>query len=263
VEYATRINPEYGRFGDADCTNFVSQALRAGGFPEDEQWFFDTRSLLNPGSCTGFRWSDYPRNPTYCSPDCGIDPRLVIGVRHAFCSTAWTLTDELFDYLTRDKGFAVTYHVGDQIATGINAEGELSGAISPVLPWAVDVGSNGQPKTEIMHISSATRAGDVVFYHQQHTTHVEGGGRYNHAAFVTRWGHQTRAGGIPTSIGEEGAYYFSPFSHMTPHIVDHSSPASAWEQRAINDTWSEVNMLAIVHIPDDIPETQPATGGCR
>ncbi len=50
---------------------------------------------------------------------------------------------------------------------------------------------------------------------------------------------------------------------MTPHIVDHSSEASAWEQRAINDTWSEVNMLAIVHIPDDIPETQPATGGCR
>lgn len=92
--------------------------------------------------------------------------------------------------------------------------------------------------------------------------HVQGGGRYNHAAFVTGWGAQTRKG-EPQSITSITPDAHFPFIGVTPHIVDHSSPASGWGDRAINDTWSEVNMLAIIHIPDDIPGTKPVTKGCR
>lgn len=34
-------NPAYQRIGGTDCTNFVSQALHAGGMPTDSSWSYD------------------------------------------------------------------------------------------------------------------------------------------------------------------------------------------------------------------------------
>lgn len=48
LKYAETFNPAYGDPGKAaDCTNYVSQCLRAGGLPQDkngtkdQKWWFD------------------------------------------------------------------------------------------------------------------------------------------------------------------------------------------------------------------------------
>jgi hypothetical protein len=170
------------------------------------------------------------------------------------------LNDDLFDYLTREKGFSVTYYVGDQKATGRDADWNPSNALSPVLPWASDQNADGQPQTEALFVFSSAQAGDVVFYHQKHAPYVERGGQYNHAAFATGWGSQTSGGDLITGVGPSLSARLEPFvPGTTLHIADHSSPASKWGVRAINDTWSEVNMLAIVHIPAMSPRQMTQT----
>ncbi|MFT4086660.1 MAG: amidase domain-containing protein [Gordonia sp. (in: high G+C Gram-positive bacteria)] len=42
-KYADENNKEYDYYGRGDCTNFVSQALKAGGFEEDRPEFWDFR----------------------------------------------------------------------------------------------------------------------------------------------------------------------------------------------------------------------------
>jgi len=78
LKWATSVNfVEYGpKFGDRDCTNFVSQSLKAGGLPEDDEWFF-TRPGLISGNCST---SNNLLNP--------------------ICGPAWALTDKLFNHLT-------------------------------------------------------------------------------------------------------------------------------------------------------------------
>jgi len=247
-------NSEYGEFGNSDCTNFVSQALRAGYFPEDTRWFFEKPALVRASRCTGYHYASSPFKP--CSGWLGctvIDPRVGENIDQAYCGEAWALTDNLFDYLTRDRGFAVSYYYGEQVATGKDADKQSVDTGSPVLPWAVDWDANGNARTEYMPVSFDTRLGDVVFYRQEHAPAVRAGGQYNHVAFIVGWGALTRRGGLPPDNSNEPIW---GDQGLTPHIVDHSSPASGWGSRAINDTFTEVNMMAIVHIPDDIPVTK-------
>ncbi|HUI87278.1 MAG TPA: DUF6531 domain-containing protein [Anaerolineales bacterium] len=67
--------PDYRWFGDADCTNFASQALRAGGLVNDPYngWYYT--SSLGPA-----------RGKNY--------------------GPAWVLTDKLFDFLTKIEHFS-------------------------------------------------------------------------------------------------------------------------------------------------------------
>jgi hypothetical protein len=65
--YALGTNPKYGRvgggvlglFGSDDCTNFISQALHFGGWPETNTWNFSSRPAcaIDPftgiGGCSG------------------------------------------------------------------------------------------------------------------------------------------------------------------------------------------------------------------
>jgi len=160
----------------------------------------------------------------------------------------------LYEYLTLEKGFGKITLEGTQEATGLDANGKKLPANSLVLPWANDVDENGQPRTEFLAISGVVQEGDVVFYRQERQVH--GNARFNHAAFVVGLGIQTRKA-IPITQQYEPPYF------QTPYIVDHSSTFSYLGKRAINDTYSEVNQIVIVHIPDDIPEPEKPWCGCK
>jgi len=239
ADYARRwalgVNPQYGEFGDSDCTNFVSQALKAGGFPEDDRWFFDRTYNSHPGRCTGYRYpTPFPR----CGGFCGEDDRWMYAVQvyldqahSAFCGNSWALTDNLFDYLTKTKGFRSTVL---EDATG--------------LPQG--------PK--YIAFTSEVRTGDVVFYHQEGTDSVAAGGRFNHAAFVVGWGYTTKEGEPSYIVGDpEG----EP-PPIIPNVVDHSAQYSMYGPRAINDTYGPVQQMVIVHIPDVIPTLGRYKPGC-
>ncbi|MEJ5312664.1 MAG: amidase domain-containing protein, partial [Anaerolineae bacterium] len=245
--YAQQPNPDYGEFGGSDCTAFVSQALLAGGFPEDEQWFWEGLGATGRSS----RCSE----EQCCDWWCGVERWLQ---RSAHCGHVWALTDEMYKYLTIDKGFESISLDGTEDATGITSEGtfpEGEKVQSPVLPWANDVTTDGQPRTETINVPGSVRAGDVVFYKQRHAAHVIDGGDFNHAAFVVGWGMQTRLA-VPVSL-------YEPPYIQTPHIVDHSSPISDLGRRAINDTYTEVNKIVIVLIPDEIPEPKTPWLKCK
>ncbi|MFD3506086.1 amidase domain-containing protein [Nocardia sp. NPDC058666] len=81
-EWAMGRNPDYPDFGDSDCTNFVSQALRAGGFDDegdggaprmhradDGRWYYDDDTLVSDQSHT---WSGAPNMYEYLTRD---DPK--------------------------------------------------------------------------------------------------------------------------------------------------------------------------------------------
>jgi RHS repeat-associated protein len=88
-KYASTYNSsQYGIFGDSDCTNFVSQALKAGGFPEDaSKWYFKERS-----------WSE---KTSRCSAT-GAN------FKNSHCGDAWAITLNLYQFLTGTKGFSST-----------------------------------------------------------------------------------------------------------------------------------------------------------
>ena len=220
------INPQYGEFGDSDCTNFVSQALKAGGFPEDNKWFFDRTYNSHPGRCTGYRYpTPFPRCGWFCGEDDHMRyaAQVYLDQHDAFCGNSWALTDNLFDYLTKTKGFRSTVL---EDATG--------------LPQG--------PK--YIAFTSEVRTGDVVFYHQEGTDYVAAGGWFNHAAVIIGWGGATEGGiiKIPAPI--------------MPNVVDHSASYSIFGPRAINDTKSPVQEMVIVHIPDVIPTLGRYKPGC-
>jgi len=58
--YNTYNMPTYPGFEDADCANFVSQALKAGGMSTDGQWFIIRKN-------TTYTWFTYPLNVTQLS----------------------------------------------------------------------------------------------------------------------------------------------------------------------------------------------------
>jgi RHS repeat-associated protein len=193
---------DYGlRFPENDCTNFVSQALKAGGMPEDKKWFFATWGI--PSSCDPQNWP--------WSMDCG---------------KAWALTDELFDYLVLVKKFSHSDIHGADFEAGT----------IPQSPFPL-------PMSKIARV----RSGDVVFYRQNISEYVQGGGKYNHASFVVGWGPLTKA-----AKGE--VYNQIPMNF--PRVVDHSGPYSDYGSHSINDTANPVNEMVIVHIPDVIYDTE-------
>ena len=204
---------------DNDCTNFVSQGMKAGGFPEDDDWFFEVRGVDGKG-CTGYHplslgselpWGDY---------------RFPWDIGKPFCGKAWGLTDDLYNYLTITHGFQSRTFLGTKPARG-NATGL-------VIPYA----------GEYMEFPTWIDKGDIVFYRQNHADWIEKGGMFNHAAIVIGWG-------LPTSMKDLD--FKTSESRMMPHIVDHSSGSSKFGKRTINDTNSDVNQITVVHIPDNIP----------
>jgi hypothetical protein len=89
---STHHNPDYPDFGMDDCTNFVSQALKAGGFAEQ-------------GNSDGCRYEDTntewyvkrnPSPPLWCLGD----------FRYWEWSTSWSVTDPFRSYFADQNRFA-------------------------------------------------------------------------------------------------------------------------------------------------------------
>ncbi|MEU3014994.1 amidase domain-containing protein [Nocardia asteroides] len=81
-QWALGRNPDYTDYGEADCTNFVSQALRAAGFDDegdggvprmhrgdDGRWYYDDDTLVSDPSHT---WSGAPNLYDYLTRE---DPK--------------------------------------------------------------------------------------------------------------------------------------------------------------------------------------------
>jgi hypothetical protein len=169
LQWYNLVNPEYGVMGDSDCTSFVSQALKAGGFLEDDIWFFDEKGFEPwERGCTGY-------HPNYDL--LGLTPTAPYLFAHdigkPFCGVAWGLTEDLFDYFTTTMRFQVVAEIeGTEPPTGL-----ASGRIIP---------GNG----EYIEFPVTVSIGDVVFYTQNHTDHLQRdpSNRFNHAAFIVGWG---------------------------------------------------------------------------
>lgn len=87
-KYAIKPNPSYTYYTNADCTNFVSQALRAGRIPEYPKWKPYTDAFINAGS---FR--DYIREEG--------------GIKMRTSSDTYTNASlgDVYHYDTRNKAF--------------------------------------------------------------------------------------------------------------------------------------------------------------
>jgi RHS repeat-associated protein len=117
----------YGQPFHNDCTSFVSQALKAGGMPEDETWFFSKKGTWIPDPfALGGAWtcSKYP-----WSPKCGV---------------AWAVTQQLHDFLITSRSFSYT-----------DIKGESFDGRIPKSPDLI-------PSTMLTNVQE----GDVVFYSQ-------------------------------------------------------------------------------------------------
>jgi|GEM_PF-2219309 hypothetical protein len=217
-------NHQYGVFGGSDCTNFVSQALKAGGFPEDDEWFFDRTFIQNPGRCTGYRFPTPSTRCLFCSEDAMM--RLAIDASYsAFCGNSWALTDNFFDYLTKIKGFR----------------------------YKIEEDSSGLPQGYDEYTFSADiRPGDVVFYQQEAADYVaSGSGDYNHAAIVVDWG-------LPTEMGQID----ENSTQSVPLVVDRSGAKFGHLPHGINDTINPAQKIVVVYIPDSISTVKKSRNKC-
>lgn len=107
IEYALawmygHINPAWPDFGNGEdnCTNFVSQILRVGGFPQDNTWKI---------------WGGYPKVGNLTPdqlPGCFGDNLFynfhVVIPPGSICNPAWAVTPDLKDCLVSHKGFSTT-----------------------------------------------------------------------------------------------------------------------------------------------------------
>ena len=222
-KYAVNYNPEYWHF-DSDCTNFVSQALHAGGMKMEMDWTFSRGRGLAYGH-------------------------------------AWTVADDLFGYLVGNKGFSYSIISGTippaENPDAENEDDKKSGRYgayaypsSKVIPNPLQMENYGGFDFR----SYGIQKGDVVLYHQLHSDYVkqpdENGkvGLFNHAAFVIDNDSRLtdRANG-------------KTYSFRAPRIAEHSGGyentyGASWEYNthSINDTWTEVQSLIVIHIPDTI-----------
>jgi len=101
--------------------------------------------------------------------------------------------------------------------------------------------------------SYGIREGDVVLYHQLHAHYVEfpddgKRGMFNHAAFV-----------IDASARLTDRFNGTSSHRLAPRIAEHSGGYEnkwgvSWRNNthSINDTWTEVQALIVIHIPDTI-----------
>jgi hypothetical protein len=175
----------------------VSQSLKAGGMPQDKTWFSKSPGI--PSTC-----SKYPFSPK--------------------CGKAWAVAQELYDYLTREKNFAITTIEGK----------DFDGGFLPQSPVSI-------PSVLLSNL----RAGDVVFFTQD-----KGTNQVNHAAFVVGWGKVTivKNNLVVNNLPD------------TPLVVDHSGAYLKFGPHSNNDTSQSVYKLEIIHIPDLIesePEPEP------
>jgi len=101
--YAINPNPAYRYFSGADCTNFVSQALYAGGLTETGKYQY---------------WDDYAWYYDW-------------GYRPGYSNT-WTVANELYDFLDKsgradrvsvDHPYYPKFQVGDIIQADWNNDG--------------------------------------------------------------------------------------------------------------------------------------------
>jgi RHS repeat-associated protein len=195
---------QYGLPFMNDCTSFVSQALKAGGMPEDQNWYFSKPDYLffdikHPGS---FTCNKYPFSP--------------------HCGEAWSVTPNLYDYLTSIKHFFYT-----------DIRGDAFGGLVPQSPTPI-------PAARL----SFVQKGDVVFYSQDMP------GVWNHAAIVVGWGPLTN---VKNRNSEGNVGYTSINTPFEPLIVDHSSrPPYNQGPRSINDISEAALEIVIVHISNVI-----------
>jgi RHS repeat-associated protein len=167
-KYADSINPEYGQFAGSDCTNFVSQALRAGGLTEDGTWHFEA-----PGP-NGIATRCYPWPLSSLLNN--------FGLQLATCGSSWVLTDKLKEYLVSNRGFSPSIITGTLPASSSEDMTSIRGKASGlVLPSPIQRDKYGA----FSFSSYQIRPGDVVFYHQNHAASVANEDAYfNHSAFV-------------------------------------------------------------------------------
>ena len=214
VKYAVNGNPEYRRF-EADCTNFVSQALEAGGLIPEKDWAYDPKGG----------------------------------------NIAWSSTDDFFGYFVGDMGFSYSI-----ISGSIPPKQDPGNSKHPdrysaeeyhendkVIPNPLQMENYGN----FNFLSYGIREGDVVLYHQLQSDHVSNGGLFNHAAFI-----------LSTSVQLTDRFNNKFLNHSAPLIAEHSGGYAGEGHNggsnltnnihSINDTWSEVQAMIIIHIPDTI-----------
>ena len=222
MQYKDSVNHIYGEFGDSDCTNFVSQVLKAGGLPEDSQWLFEERAI-SPRYCSGNRIKS---ESILFAAGCGCADGLATGWKKingltvSSCGRAWAVANEFYNYLTSTLSFATTkfplpYHLLSKDDT-----------------WRSKIIDD--PRITQINV------GDVVFYDP------EDGERFTHVAVVVGFGP-------PTLEGQPDSIYTG--YKVIPYMVDHSGPNFP-KPRAIDDTWKPLDELTVVHIPSRIARPQ-------
>jgi hypothetical protein len=248
--YAGRTNSSYGTFADSDCTNFVSQALKAGDLADNNTWYFRAAA---PGG-----------NATRCVSPLEAYIASQFGIRtFATCGSAWALTDNLYNNLL-ERGFHEDTINGSILAKNWSPDDiEHSNRVNAhglVIPSPMQLENYGNFNFSAYHI----RRGDVVFYRQEHAAHIAenpNGNLFNHAGIVVDEN-------APLTYLFKGKQYNEKFA---PVIAEHSGGYGDHPDQAIpilygtinahsiNDTWSEVNKIVVVHIPDIIlvEETNP------
>jgi len=224
LQFATHSNSFYKEFGESDCTSFVSQALKAGGFPEDDNWFFEYSAVIKANKCSGYRLSLITNGCSQSSNPEQMKAQAFASLYQSSCGNSWALTDNLYTYLTVQKGFTITKI------------------------------RNMPESPDWVQFPSSIKKGDVVFYHQNSADYFENlpDGLFNHAAFIVGWGLVTKLG-VPINSYPLSLFPDSGPSKPIPHVADHSGKYSYLGPRSINDTASKVDELVVVHIPDDIP----------
>lgn len=163
IQYKDSINPVYGEFGGSDCTNFASQTLKAGGFPEDDNWFFDEAAPY-PTRCSGTHVS--VKRAIALAMGCGCASTIYRAFTTSSCGKAWALTNELHAYLTANKSF---------------------NSVSFYFPYHPETGVGKNKINDDPRIANIKK-GDIVFYHS--TGHE----RFNHVAVVVDFGPPTKNG---------------------------------------------------------------------
>ena len=248
-QYASGINPEYGGFGDSDCTNFVSQSLKAGGMPEDNDWFFSARGGWAFGN-------DHQCLPVQLDYIMQYDPNGLAGLLavYSFCGNDWAITDNLYNHLISIGGNPQTIDGSiPALSWNIlktrrkNDPNVTYAGPGEVIPSPLQLENYGDFNFSSFVISP----GDVVFYRQDNSKGAEGGILFNHAAVIiaSSWsltdlfnGHTINNKTTPLIAEHSGGFAsvgYIPGIYDTPNI------------HSINDTFSEVNTMVVVHLPDE------------
>jgi RHS repeat-associated protein len=215
------FNDEYVNFDDSggDCTNFVSQALWAGGLR-------DHRSLDEAAGTEISYWhEDVARKETY-DPD---------------KDDTWVWTPSLHDFLTEVLHLAsITYGVryGDRAVPHVNEQNDPDALDTDWISFLTQRGAMIKP-------------GDVVFYWQEASD--VNWAEWTHAAIVVGWGLQTYfpdGNPVPVSSAHPPLISWGCIGTQKPLVVEHSTGFAKNDQlpRSIDNTGSPVEDISIVQV---------------